>query len=136
MYTENDTKSDKRIEDNNSQYKTHQQYKNTFPQIQHNRTISNISTYIFQTINKRFMRILMTLFILYILYTFRQRKSSFFYLVIIILQYPSFIADHSSSHPVGPRQSGQGAAFRDGLIRDKTSRDGSICDGTISNGTT
>ena len=31
LYTENDTESDKHSKNNNLQYKTHQQYKNTFP---------------------------------------------------------------------------------------------------------
>ena len=34
IYTENDTESDKRIKNNNFEYKTHQQYTNTFPKIQ------------------------------------------------------------------------------------------------------
>ena len=43
IYTENDTESDTRIKNNNLQYKTHQQYTNTFPEIHIFRTFSNCS---------------------------------------------------------------------------------------------
>ena len=70
IYTENDTESDKRIQNNSFKYKTHQQYKNTFVNFHQGRNFQKKTENDFIIYQNSIVHILNSLYVLYILYVY------------------------------------------------------------------